>query len=119
MIGGLKTVKLTWLNKFAVNRYSWLFVYECVRGYEEGVHVPQKTIIATLRHASHRWTSQLRLTEFPSQLAVTELPLNLSYADCLPVKRSFSYFTAVMFGVAVITVTILIVKHPLLFVQIY
>ena len=27
MIGGFKTVKLAWVNKIALNGYTWLFVY--------------------------------------------------------------------------------------------
>ena len=34
MIGGLKTVSLTWVNKNVVLGYTWLFVYQRARSYE-------------------------------------------------------------------------------------
>ena len=34
MIGGFKIVKLAWVNKIAMIRYTWLFVYESARRYE-------------------------------------------------------------------------------------
>ena len=40
MIGGLKTVYLTWANKIVEIGYTWLFVYESASGYEEESYVP-------------------------------------------------------------------------------
>ena len=39
-IGGIKTVNLALINKFAVIDYTWLFVYESADNNEEGVHFP-------------------------------------------------------------------------------
>ena len=38
MIGGFKTVNLAWINKVAMNGYTWLFVYENACRYEERVN---------------------------------------------------------------------------------
>ena len=40
MIGGLKFVNLTLINKFAAIGYPCLFVCESALSYEEGMHVP-------------------------------------------------------------------------------
>ena len=34
MIGGFRTVNLAWVNKVALNGYTWLFVYASLRRYE-------------------------------------------------------------------------------------
>ena len=34
MIGGFKTVNLSWVNKIAMIGYTWVFVYESARSYE-------------------------------------------------------------------------------------
>ena len=34
LLGGLKTVNLAWVNKFAMIGYTWLFVYERPRRYK-------------------------------------------------------------------------------------
>ena len=35
MTGGFKTVNFAWVNKTAMIGYTWLFVYESARRYEE------------------------------------------------------------------------------------
>ena len=39
MIGGVRTINLTWVNKITVIGYTWLFVYESAHSYEEKIHV--------------------------------------------------------------------------------
>ena len=46
MIGVFKIVNLAWVYKFAVIGYTWLFVYESVHSYEEGMHVTPKPAMA-------------------------------------------------------------------------
>ena len=52
MFGGFKTVNLTWVKKFAVVGYTWLFFNQRAFSYEERMHVlPGVDISATDAHS--------------------------------------------------------------------
>ena len=42
MIGGFKTLNLAWVNKIAVNGYTWLFVYKSAGRYEGRMNAAPK-----------------------------------------------------------------------------
>ena len=56
MIGGLKTVNLTWVNKIAVIGGTWIFVYESARSYERRLNAAPNSVSLS----SVRWAVQKR-----------------------------------------------------------